>query len=145
MSKWEDFATASPSVAFGGRTEDLPVLTSVEEYALFQELTFLKVADAFLRPPSNLNPDKLHFVIHRMRSTKNHKLRTKKLTFDYHGFSDVLWGEVIVTETIYPRGYRVTKLLRGKRGDSYYGEKPNKWISWFDAVANRFDDDLLWH
>jgi len=135
MSRWEDFATT----AGHGLAEDQTRITSPEEYALFQESTFLKVAEAFLILPSNLNPN--HFsdvVLHPMKSYKNHTLRTQELTFAYHGFGSVRYGKAIVSETMTPRGFRISRLWHGERA------KDRKWISWNEAVRNMFTDDLLW-
>lgn len=145
MSNWEDFATSYIDPSSTSRSEDQPVISTSDEYALFEELTFLKVCDVFLHPPPAMKAQYLKVQVHPMRSYANHTLRTKKLTFAYHGYNDVLWGSVIVSETKYPRGYRITKLLRGSKGDQlYHPGPPNKWVSWREAVTSMFSDDLSW-
>jgi len=146
MSNWEDFATSS-SIGPSDLTvaEDRAQIRSADDYALFQELTFLKVCDEFLKPPPAMKAQYLKVQIHPMTSYAKHTLRTKKLTFAYHGYNKVLWGSVIVSETAYPRGYRITKLLRGEKGSQlYHPGPPNKWISWREAVTSMFSDDLSW-
>lgn len=140
MSRWEDFATSSLSPAALGRTEDQPVLSSADDYALFQEMTFLKIADEFLKLPSNIPLHHFSDVVrHPMKSYKGHTLRTQKLTFAFHGFDKVRYGSVIVSETDYPRGFRISRLWQGQRAND------RKWISWREAVTNMFVDDLLWN
>lgn len=139
MSQWDDFATSSVSPAALGRTEDQPVLSSTDDYALFQEMTFLKIADEFLKLPSNLPLQHFTDVVrHPMKSYKRHTLRTQELTFAFHGFGDVRYGKVIVSETDYPRGFRISRLWHGQRAND------RKWISWREAVTGMFVDDLLW-
>jgi len=147
MSNWEDFATSSVIPSSTTRSEDQVVISNSEEYALFQEATFLKVADSFLILPSNLKRE--HFtdvVIHPMRTYKNHTLRTKSLTFAFHGFGKpIRYGKAIVSETAYPRGYRITRLWMGQKATAFSKRrKPNKWISWRQAITNMYEDDLQW-
>jgi len=146
MSNWEDFATSS-SINPADLTvaEDRRQIRSADDYALFRELTFLRVADVFLRPPPMLKENFLTTSLSAMRSYHKHTLFTKELEFRYLGYDKPLWGKVIVSETAYPRGYRVTKLLRGQKGDQlFHPGPPNKWISWRDAVTDMFYDDLSW-
>lgn len=142
MSRWEDFATsASVEPSALARTEDQPILTSADDYALFQEMTFMKIADEFLILPSNLRREHFSDVVkHRMKSYDHNTLRTQQLTFAFHGFGGrVRYGKCVVSETKYPRGYRITRLWMGEKGN-----RRNKWISWRDAVTNMYVDDLMW-
>lgn len=136
MSNWEDFATSSSiSPADLTASEDRARIRSADDYALFQEMTFLKVADFYLKLPIGLSAKWFTDVVkHRVSSYQNHTLRTQQLTFAYHGFSGpVRYGKVIVSETAYPRGYRITRLWMGEKAS-----RP-QWISWRDAVTNMFD------
>jgi len=132
MSTWDDFVTSPRrSTAL---TEDQAPINSREEYVLFQEMTFLKIADHFLVLPIGLSSQFFTDVVkHRVSSYHHHTLRTQQLTFAYHGFSGpVRFGKVVVSETAYPRGYRITRL--------WVGEKSSRpqWISWRDAVTNMY-------
>lgn len=136
MSNWEDFATSS-SINPKDFTvsEDRRQIRSADDYALFREATFLKIADHYLKLPVGLNSKWFTDVVrHKLASYSNHTLWTQQLTFAYHGFSGpVRYGKVIVSETAYPRGYRITRL--------WMGEKLSKpqWVSWREAVTNMFD------
>jgi len=143
MSNWDDFKPDGPSVdpaLLSRAAEDRYVLTTAEDYAMFQEMIFLRVCDTFLKLPPHLN--ERHFTdvhLFPMRLTKNLKLRTKELRFAYHGFAgSVRYGKVVVSETDYPRGYRISKIWTGLRTND------RKWVSWRDAVTNMFVDDLWW-
>jgi len=143
MSNWDDFKTSSSGIspaALVRASEDRPALTSAEDYAMFMEATFLKVADHFLHVPTHLNMNHVTDVYKsRMRSTKNRKLRTQELRFAYHGFAgSVRYGKVVVTETEYPRGFRIGKFWTGEQ------HHDRKWISWNEAITNMYSDDLPW-
>lgn len=135
---WDSFATVSPSLAFGrALAEDQVPLNSAEEYALFQELTFLKVCDHYLQIPAYFRREAtFDVVISPMTSYKNHTLRKKSISWKYSGFSRIGWGRVIVEETANPRGYRIVRLWNGD--EPGFRRRP-EWISWRAAVTNTFD------
>jgi len=137
MSRWEDFATVSPSLAFGrALAEDQDPLNSAEEYALFEELTFLKIADHFQVPPPYMRPERLFDVrTFPMVSFKNHTLRKRKFYFKYAGFDKIVTGAVIVEETANPKGYRIIRLFNGEYP---LFKTRSEWISWRQAVTNMF-------
>lgn len=138
MSNWEDFATSS-SISPSDLTvaEDRRQIRSADDYALFQEMTFLKVADYYQVVPPSLNKNKVFDIkMFPMVSFKNHTLRKRKFYFKYGGFEKISVGAVIVEETANPTGYRIIRLWNGEY--PLFRTK-SEWISWRQAVTNTFE------
>jgi len=129
MSGWEQFAVEQP--LHPGLAEDQQRITSEEEYALFQEEVFTKVANRLLVLPPGMTPEKFSRVVkHPLTTIDHHTRRKQRFTYAYHGFAGhVRWGSVIIVETTSPRGFRVIRTWMGDRIN-----RQNQWISWHDAV-----------